>query len=180
MVNPTARAQPKGQSAFSQFWSGGGEGQGDYMRDMLDEGEEIANIGNIINDVTEEMGGFNSALAQAGGLMGNLVSGSMDFATAFKKIGAFLLQLLAGTATGGASSLLSFGAGFLGSMDSGGITRREGFAYLHPNEAVIPLSQAGGMGGGGVIINNTHIHAGSVISERGLRSRIQAGQRRGR
>lgn len=39
------------------------------------------------------------------------------------------------------------------SMQAGGITRSAGLAYLHPNEAVIPLSGGGGLGGG-VTINN--------------------------
>jgi hypothetical protein len=39
------------------------------------------------------------------------------------------------------------------SMQAGGITRSAGLAYLHPGEAVIPLSGGGGLGGG-VTINN--------------------------
>lgn len=36
-------------------------------------------------------------------------------------------------------------------LNKGGITTREGLVYVHPREAIIPLDQAGRMGGGGAV-----------------------------
>ncbi len=87
--------------------------------------------------------------------------------------------LIPGIIKAGAASAAAFaGAGVVQALGSGGIVTRPTLALIGERgpEAVVPLSGAGGLGDTYI----THIHAGTILAERGLRAIIQDEQRRGR
>lgn len=187
----------KEESSYSQFWGGGqGEGFADYAREGMegftDAIGEAADAMKPLNDETTKLYQTYANIAGiAGNMVGTLLTGG-DAAEAMKAmikdtVATVLMaigttQLALAMAPGGITrlpgALAAFAAaGVVKALGEGGVVTSPTMALIGEKgpEAVIPLGRGGGMGS---THYHTHIHAGSVIAERGLRS-IVAGGRRG-
>ena len=187
----------KGESSYANFWGGGqGEKFGDYAREgmegVTDAIGEAADAMKPLNDETTKLYQTYANIAGiAGNMVGTLLTGG-DAAEAMKAmikdtVATVLMaigttQLALAMAPGGITrlpgALAAFAAaGVVKALGEGGVVTSPTMALIGEKgpEAVIPLGRGGGMGS---THYHTHIHAGSVIAERGLRS-IVAGGRRG-
>jgi len=184
-----------GISAFEKFFGGGqGEKFGDYAREgmegVTDAIGEASDAMKPLNDETLKLYQTYASIASiAGETFGSLLKGG-DAAEAMKKmikdvaatvltsLGTTAMALVAaGDVAALPAALAAFAAaGTIKALGEGGIVSKPTMALIGEKgpEAVIPL----GRGGMGSTHYHTHIHAGSVIAERGLRS-IVAGGRRG-